>query len=227
MAEPNVFTRRQVIVIGGIFAAGAIAEAARRRSHEHARPATVARPDCVLSPEQTAGPFYIDDHLIRRNITEGKPGMPLALRLTVVDAKTCRPIRGATVELWHADAAGDYSGFGPHGGDGTFLRGGQRSDRDGVATLQTIYPGWYPGRAPHIHVKVHTGGRVVHTGQLYFTDTLSDAVYKRPPYAGRGPRDTRNAQDAIYAQGGRRSMLRMTRRGHGYLGRITLGVRAG
>src|SRR5438046_1778787 len=75
---------------------------------------------------------------------------------------------GSTVELWRAAAHGDYSGFGPGAGDGTFLRGGQRTDRTGVAALDTIYPGWYQGRTVHIHVKVHTGGQVVHTGQLYF-----------------------------------------------------------
>jgi len=134
-------------------------------------------------------------------------------------------MKGATVEVWHADALGNYSGFGSGRGDGTFLRGGQRTNRYGLAIIDTIYPGWYTGRTTHIHVKVHAGGKVVHTGQLFFSDTLTDAVYKRSPYASRGARDTRNASDNIYGQGGRRSTLRVGTRGSGYVGRLTLGVK--
>ena len=65
---------------------------------------------CVLAPEATDGPFYLDDQRVRRNIREGKPGTPLSLRLTVVDVSTCKPIRGAAVDIWHCDAAGAYSG---------------------------------------------------------------------------------------------------------------------
>jgi protocatechuate 3,4-dioxygenase beta subunit len=180
---------------------------------------------CVLAPEQTEGPYYINDHLVRRNITEGKKGAPLELRLTVINATTCKPISGATVEVWHCDALGNYSGFGSGGGDGTFLRGGQRTNARGLATISTIYPGWYRGRTVHIHVKVHAGGRVVHTGQLYFPDKVSDTVYKRSPYSSRGARDTRNSQDGIYGQGGARSTVGVSARGGGYVGRLTLGVK--
>ena len=228
MAEPNVFTRRQVLIIGGIFTAGAIFEAVRRTNAEHHKAASEAArtPGCILAPEQTEGPFYIDDHLVRRNISEGKPGVPLEMRLAVVDAKTCAPIPGAFVELWHADAGGNYSGFGPGAGDGTFLRGGVRTTDAGLATIETIYPGWYQGRTVHIHVKVHVHGNVVHTGQLYFDDALTDAVFKRKPYSRRGPRDTRNPQDAIYADGGRQSTLHVSPRGPGYVGRLALGIKA-
>jgi protocatechuate 3,4-dioxygenase beta subunit len=181
---------------------------------------------CVLAPEQTEGPYYINNHLVRRNITEGKAGTPLQLRMTVVNATTCKPIRGATVEIWHADALGNYSGFGSGGGDGRFLRGGQVTNSAGVATIDTIYPGWYRGRTVHIHVKVHAGGRVVHTGQLFFPDATSDAAYRRAPYSRRGARDVRNSQDGIYGQGGKRSTLALGKRGSGYVGRITMGIKA-
>ena len=82
------------------------------------------------------------------------------------------------------------------------MRGVQKTDRNGVAVFQTVYPGWYQGRTVHIHVKVHVGGNVVHTGQLFFSDTLTDAVYKRSPYSRRPNRDVRNAQDMIYQSGG-------------------------
>jgi hypothetical protein len=74
---------------------------------------------------------------------------------------------------------------------------------------------------------VHLGGTVVHTGQFFFNDALTDAVYKRSPYAARGSRDTRNAADSIYRNGGSRSMLKLTRLGTGYRGAITMGVHRG
>ncbi|HSF62108.1 MAG TPA: intradiol ring-cleavage dioxygenase, partial [Gaiellaceae bacterium] len=130
---------------------------------------------CVLAPEQTEGPYYLDDARVRRNITEGKAGVPLALRLTVVDASSCKPISGAAVDVWHCDAAGIYSGTSAQGTeDERFLRGVQRTDAKGVALFRTVYPGWYPGRTVHIHVMVHIGGNVVHTGQLYFPDAVTD-----------------------------------------------------
>jgi protocatechuate 3,4-dioxygenase beta subunit len=178
---------------------------------------------CVLAPEQTEGPFYLDDQKLRRNITEGRPGVPLTTRLTVVDVSACRAIRGASVDIWHCDAAGAYSGTGNEA-DERFLRGVQRTDAKGLAVFRTIYPGWYPGRTVHIHVLVHIGGNVVHTGQLYFPDALTDTVYRRSPYRRRGSRDTRNAADSIYRNGGRRSTLRLRKSGSGYVASITMGV---
>jgi protocatechuate 3,4-dioxygenase beta subunit len=182
---------------------------------------------CVLTPEQTEGPYYIPNEKLRRNITGGRPGTLLTLRLKVVDASTCKPIKGAAVDVWHCDAAGVYSGFGQGSGNPTFLRGIQRTGADGVATFKTIYPGWYPGRTVHIHVKVHVGGNVVHTGQLYFKDALTDAVYRKSPYRKRAAaRTTRNVQDAVYRGGGRKSMLSVRKRGQrSYVGTITMGVR--
>ena len=106
----------------------------------------------------------------------------------------------------------------------TFLRGIQRTDTRGVATFRTIYPGYYAGRTVHIHVRVSLGGNVVHTGQLYFPDKVTDAVYMRSPYSSRPGRTTRNPDDAIYRNGGRRSTLRLERRGTGYVASITMGV---
>ncbi len=180
---------------------------------------------CVLTPELTEGPYYIDGEKLRRNITEGKPGAPLTLRLAVVDASTCRPIRGASVDIWHADAGGVYSGFGAGSGNRTFMRGIQKTDAAGVATFQTVYPGWYQGRTVHIHVKVHVSGNVVHTGQLYFPDSMTDSVYLRAPYSARGSRDVRNASDSIYRSGGKRSTVSVKKNSAGvYVATITMGV---
>ena len=180
---------------------------------------------CVLTPEQTEGPYYIAKEKLRRNITDGRPGTPLTLRLAVVDAKTCRPIRGAAVDIWHCDASGIYSGFGAGRASRTFMRGIQRTNANGVATFKTVYPGWYQGRTVHIHVKVHVRGNVVHTGQLYFPDRVTDAAYGKAPYTNRPNRDVRNADDVVFRNGGKRSLLGLRRNAAGYVGSIRMGVR--
>jgi protocatechuate 3,4-dioxygenase beta subunit len=215
----ELLTRRQSLLrLGGLVAAVAAGGWWTRPSQGADAVA------CVLTPEQTEGPYYIPNELVRRNITDGHPGTPLTLRLAVVDASTCRPIKGAAVDVWHADAAGVYSGFGAGAGRRRFMRGIQRTDAKGLVVFRTVYPGWYQGRTVHIHVKVHVGGRVVHTGQLYFPDKLTDAVYRKAPYSKRPGRDRRNATDSIFGSGGRRSMLTVRRQGAGYTGSIRMGV---
>jgi protocatechuate 3,4-dioxygenase beta subunit len=180
---------------------------------------------CVLTPEMTEGPFYLEGDKVRRDVREGRPGVPLALRTTVLDVSSCKPIKGAAVDIWHCDAGGTYSGFAQEGTEGrTFLRGIQRTDVKGLATFDTIYPGWYSGRTVHIHVRVYLGGSIVHTGQLFFPDTLTDAVFRRAPYNRRPARNTRNASDSIFRNGGSRSMLHLVKSGKGYAARITMGV---
>lgn len=182
---------------------------------------------CVLTPEQTEGPYYLAGEKVRRNITEGRPGTPLTLRLTVVDARTCKPIKGAAVDIWHCDASGAYSGFGAGRSSRTFMRGIQRTNASGVAIFRTVYPGWYPGRAVHIHVKVHVRGNVVHTGQLYFPEATTAVVYKRSPYNRRPGPDVRNPSDAIFRNGGSKSLLKVSKDGTAYVGRVTMGVMRG
>jgi protocatechuate 3,4-dioxygenase beta subunit len=221
-------TRRSLMGLGGLAALGAAGVALDPEAS--AGPAGVASGalSCVLAPEQTEGPYYIPGEKVRRDVREGHPGARLTLRLQVVSATACRALKGATVEIWHCDAAGNYSGFNTTGaGQRTYLRGAQRTDAAGLAEFITIYPGWYHGRTVHIHVKVHVGGNVVHTGQLYFQDTLTDAVYRHAPYAARASgRDTRNADDAIFRNGGRLSLLTVKKQDAGYAGAITMGVHA-
>jgi protocatechuate 3,4-dioxygenase beta subunit len=136
------------------------------------------------------------------------------------------------VDIWHADALGVYSGVVPLGANstapstsGTFLRGVQGTGSDGVATFQSLYPGWYQGRAVHIHVKVHLDDQTVHTGQLFFQDELTATVYgATSPYDTRPVADTTNEGDGIYRQGGAQSTLGVKRKGSGYRGTITMGV---
>jgi protocatechuate 3,4-dioxygenase beta subunit len=218
-------SRRASLASLGSLAAGAAGLAGLKRADEAgAGPAAVASGlvTCVLAPEQTEGPYYVDDAAFRRNVTEGRPGVPLTLRLLVVNASSCKPIKGAAVEIWHCDAGGVYSGV--QGDTGTFMRGVQRTDARGLAIFKTVYPGWYQGRTVHIHTMVHIGGNVVHTGQLYFPDAVTDVVYRRSPYSQRPSRTTRNAADSIYRNGGKRSTLRLARSGSAYVGSITMGV---
>jgi protocatechuate 3,4-dioxygenase beta subunit len=225
----SALRRRELLLLLGSLAAGAAwrttrATAASRdavSALQQLAAATAAQ--CVLTPEVTPGPYYIVNHLTRRNLTDGQPGLPLQLRLRVQQASTCGPIAGADVELWHANAAGTYSGDSR-----LFLRGHQKTDSSGLAVFDTIYPGWYPGRAPHIHVKVHAGGRVVHTGQLFFPDAVSRAVYRMSPYRSHGMADTSNSSDGIFrSAGASRAIVRLAQRkgDRGYSGSLTVGVR--
>jgi protocatechuate 3,4-dioxygenase beta subunit len=147
-----------------------------------------AEPACTLAAEQEEGPYYINTALVRQDIRESKVGVPLQLRVAVVDAKRCSPLPGAALDIWHCDATGVYSGFSANGGgfDGPmrgnrgrgggppsaritdptrFLRGIQVTNKDGVAQFQTLYPGWYAGRTIHVHIKVHLGGEMA--GETY------------------------------------------------------------
>lgn len=228
MDEKRLSRRASLASLGGLVAGAAGLAGWRAAEEAGAGPAGVASGvvTCVLAPEQTEGPYYVNDAAVRRNVTEGRPGVALTLRLTVVDASTCKPAKNAAVEIWHCDAGGIYSGTSQQGtADDRFLRGVQRTDAKGLAIFRTIYPGWYQGRATHIHVKVHAGGDEVHTGQLYFDDAITASVARRAPYAARGEPETTNASDGIYVDGGDRSRLALKRDGQGYVARLTLGVR--
>jgi protocatechuate 3,4-dioxygenase beta subunit len=228
VSDSRITRRGSLLKLGGLLGAAIGTGAWKAAESDGAGPAGVASGavSCVLTPEQTEGPYYIDGEKVRRNITDGKPGTLLILRALVVDASSCKRIRNAAVDIWHADAAGVYSGFGQDAGNRTFLRGIQRTNAKGLAVFRTIYPGWYPGRTVHIHVKVHLGGNVLHTGQLYFPDSVTDAVYRKAPYNTRPNRNPRNSGDAIYRNGGKRSQVTVRRNaaGPGYVATITLGV---
>ncbi len=157
---------------------------------------------CLLQKEATEGPFYLDPRLVRSDITEGKAGLPMQLRLQVVNAD-CSPVVGARVDVWHCDARGVYSGVRNLGGGEdttgqTFLRGTQVTDSAGIASFQTIFPGWYPGRTTHVHYKVFLDDKTQLTSQIFFAETVNDAIYQdNDAYARDGSRDVLNARDGI------------------------------
>ncbi len=182
-----------------------------------------ATPDCVLMPELTEGPYYLDLDLVRSDITEGRPGLPLDLRVNVVDADACEPLEGAAVDIWHCDAEGAYSGV--QGAEAaTFCRGVQLTDASGVAEFRTVFPGWYTGRAVHIHVKVSADGGQVHTGQLFFDPGVLATVYAGEPYAARGEPDQPNESDSIYNESGGVTVVGVSVDGESSSGAVTLGI---
>ena len=189
---------------------------------------------CLLTPETTAGPFYLDPRLVREDIREGRPGVPLEVVLQVVDPD-CRPIAGARVDAWQCDASGNYSGFAGQGSDRaldtrgeTFLRGVQATGADGVARFLTIWPGWYRGRTPHVHYRVALDDRRVLTSQLFFPDGTSEAIYREAdPYAARAAgQDMDNHRDRIARTAGSGAVARISRDRGRFRAALVVGVRA-
>ncbi|MBP1161777.1 protocatechuate dioxygenase [Rhodococcus sp. PvR099] len=244
-------------------------------------------PQCVMTTEETQGPYWFDVDSIRNDLREDRPGATLDLAIRVQDLQKCTPdgsggeVANAVVEIWHCDAGGVYSGFesgsqgangappeggpggppeggkgrppegGPGGAggsvpggnatdysdgsyskgdsesattdDGTYLRGAQTTDADGIARFTTIFPGWYQGRTTHIHLKVHVDKATVLTSQLYFEEALIDEVYASAPYDEHTGRENNvdNAGDGIFDESG---MVTAVRDGDGYLGAINIGV---
>ena len=172
-----------------------------------ATPSTPAAPpaepgsQCAATPSETRGPFPSITDLVRTDIRDGRDGTELALTITVVEAgNDCAPVPGATVSIWQCDADGDYSQYGAER-DESYLRGIQTTDADGQALFTTVYPGWYPGRATHIHVEAFVGGHSVSVSQIAFPDEVSAAVHTVGAYAARGENPTRNATDSLFRDG--------------------------
>jgi protocatechuate 3,4-dioxygenase beta subunit len=168
-----------------------------------ASPAATASPSangaCAVSPNETAGPFPSLSDMIRSDIREGKAGAVLTLTIKVVNANTaCSAVAGAAVEIWQCDAAGNYSQYGSQAGQ-TYLRGIQVTNTNGEATFTTIYPGWYQGRATHIHIEVTIAGVSRKVTQIAFPESLNAAVYATGVYASRGSNPTSNSSDGIFA----------------------------
>jgi protocatechuate 3,4-dioxygenase beta subunit len=154
---------------------------------------------CSLTPSETAGPYYLNLNLVRTDITEGQPGLKSRILIHVVRASDCSPVPNATLDVWHASAPGKYSGFANQGTLGqTWLRGVQFTDANGLGYFDTIFPGWYPGRTTHIHLKVRPTPQTELTTQLYFQQSLINRINKRQPYASHGDNPTTNATDGLF-----------------------------
>ncbi|MCY3598673.1 MAG: intradiol ring-cleavage dioxygenase [Gemmatimonadetes bacterium] len=243
----RVLTRREALaalgVGGGALAAGPwilgtgtdVALAAQANGVARALPA------CVAKPEQTEGPFFVDARLERADIRSDpstgtvSEGVPLTLRfnLSRISRGDCSALPGALIDVWQCDADGVYSGVEDEGAPESarerhFLRGYQQTDDSGVARFTTIYPGWYRGRAVHVHFKVRTdisGQPYEFTSQLYFDEALTDSVHAQAPYAARGQRPVTNADDGIFRRdGGESLMAQVSETDHGYAATFDLGL---
>lgn len=197
--------------------------------------------DCAVKPELTEGPYYVDEGLTRADIrpdsSSGKlqAGIPMALTFNVsrIQSSACTPLAGAIVDVWHCNALGVYSdvrdpGFNTVGQN--WLRGNQTTDDGGVATFTTIVPGWYQGRATHIHFKVRSpaggGSAYEFTSQLFFPENFLSGIYTgRAPYTEKGDAGRlRNDGDRIYSQGGSQLLLEPESSGEGYTATFKLGI---
>jgi len=184
---------------------------------------------CIVRPQLTEGPFYVDINTIRSDIREDRKGVLLEINFKVqrISKNTCSALKDALVDVWHADANGNYSGVGNLSND-KFLRGIQSTDGDGNASFTTIYPGWYYGRTPHIHFKVRSSetsnSAYEFTSQLFFEDGISEKVYKRAPYNSRGIINMPNSSDYIYRRGGQDMLLAVSETDRGYKASFNIAV---
>lgn len=161
--------------------------------------AGAANAACAVTPSETVGPYPSLTDLFRSDIREGKPGTPLALTIAVVNANNnCAPVPDANVEIWQCDAAGNYSQYGTQRAE-TYLRGIQTTNASGEVTFTTVFPGWYQGRATHIHVEVLRTGASVKVTQIAFPESVNATVYGTGAYASRGRNPTSNTRDGIFA----------------------------
>lgn len=191
---------------------------------------STAIPACVVRPELTEGPYFVDEMLNRSDIRSDPSDssvvqgaqLDLAINVTQIGANGCKPLPNAQVDIWHCDAKGVYSDVQNAVGK-KFLRGYQVTDAKGLIQFITIYPGWYPGRAVHIHFKIRIDNYEF-TSQLFFDDAFTDQVYLQEPYAQRGERDPRNTGDGSYNNGGSQLTLNVSPNGNGYTTVFDIGI---
>jgi protocatechuate 3,4-dioxygenase beta subunit len=196
-------------------------------------------PACVVRPEQTEGPYFVDERLNRSDIRSDpsddsiRQGVPLRLKFQVsrVNGGSCAPLSGARVDVWQCDAVGVYSDVRDANADTRgkkFLRGYQVTNTSGATEFVTIYPGWYPGRAVHIHFKIRSDSSsrraFEFTSQLYFDESITDAVYKQAPYNAKGRRATPNENDFGFRRGGKQLMPALIKDGQGYATKFDIGL---
>lgn len=238
----SILTRREVVASLGV-AGAAFFTTSRQLGRLIADPAVhgISVAGCVVRPAQEEGPYFVDERLNRSDIRSDpasglvSPGVPLQLTvgLSHVGPGGCVPAAGVLVDIWHCDASGAYSdemdGQGRFDTRGKkFLRGYQVTDGKGVATFRTIYPGWYEGRAVHIHVKLRTapGAKSGNqfTSQMYFEDAMNERVHAGLPYSTKGKGRMPNAEDGIFQNGGKQLTLALTPEGTGYATRFDIGM---
>jgi len=228
----HIYTRRQALkMLGGV--SGAFILAACGGEEPIADLSAIAETNanlpagCVVRPALTEGPVFIDNDLDRSdvrtdpsngNVSAGIP-LDLTFQISTLANSACTPLQGAKIDIWQCDVDGIYSDTSELGMDTVgqkFLRGFQRADADGRVTFRTIYPGWYEGRAVHIHFKIRTDEGHEFTSQLFFDEAFTDTVFAQAPYNSRGERVVRNSDDGIYEESGEQMTLDVIETADGY-----------
>lgn len=199
------FLRNSIIGLGTLV----VAPATVVLKKDHDKTMETGKDDCDLTPRETKGPFpnKTPREMVMANIRSDRKGLPLMINLTIQDkSNDCLPVKGLLVDIWHCDKDGLYSEYGGVFMQPTdltaehFLRGRQTTDEKGQVSFISIYPGWYPGRAPHIHIEVLSGsGKSLLITQIAFPESISKQVYESNLYAGHGQPDTSNLGDGIFA----------------------------
>jgi len=245
----HLLSRRNALIAGGATILGAGAYAALRAltpvDNSKFSPVSYSFAEdrrCILTAQTVEGPYYVDEALVRSDIREDRQGLATTLRLKIVDAATCAALPGAAIDIWHCDAGGHYSAApdrlgqderDAHGhlkpvSNARFLRGRQIANADGVVEFTTIYPGWYSGRTPHVHLKALVREREAATSQLFFAEDLSRAVYATAPYDMHAEPDTSNQRDMIIAEsrGADGSWPKITRQANAITASLTIGIKS-
>jgi protocatechuate 3,4-dioxygenase beta subunit len=237
----RILNRREAIMLIGA-GAGSLLAAAGCASMPEDPLGSDGTTSCTAKPQLTEGPYYVDTRLVRSDIRTDaatgipKAGIPLLLTFNVsrITSGSCSPLANAVVDVWHCDALGAYSGvndpqFGNTAGQ-TWLRGYQIADANGTARFTTIYPGWYQGRATHIHFNIRsaaTGNSTYDfTSQLFFPEPQLTQLYSSvAPYTQKGDAGRlRNNSDRIYNQGGSQLLLTPVTNGDGYRATFIIGL---
>jgi protocatechuate 3,4-dioxygenase beta subunit len=239
MTQQPMLSRRRMLGTVGAAGAGLLVAGRTPVASLLGGDDALAASSCAsLTPAKEIGPYFVAEKLNRSDITTDPDtgvavaGVPLALKLTLLNEDSgCAPLAGAQVDIWHAAPSGLYSDESAEGTAGKrYLRGYQVSDSSGLVQFTTVYPGWYSGRAVHIHARIRTfdsSGTATFDflTQLFFDDALTDTVYATTPYSTRGTRDTRNADDRIYGSDGASVLLNLAADGSGgYVGTFTFGL---
>jgi protocatechuate 3,4-dioxygenase beta subunit len=237
----SAISRREMLAFIGTAAAGLTGWGCGRSQaqiqSQAAELTTGKIPSCVVRPQQTEGPFFVDEKLnrsdIRSNPSDGsvKEGalLRLAFQVSRIERSSCAPLGGAIIDVWQCDALGIYSDVRDMSGDTRgmkFLRGYQVTNATGTAEFLTIYPGWYQGRTVHIHFKIRTDDKrpSEFTSQIYFDESITDEVHKLPPYSGKGRRTTTNDTDLLYRRRGNQLLLPLMKDAQGYAGKFEIAL---
>jgi protocatechuate 3,4-dioxygenase beta subunit len=168
--------------------------------------------NCTVTNTETEGPFPTKSpsSLQQVNIVSDRSGVPMTVKITIKNKNSsCAALKDAIVDIWHCDADGNYSEYGGTGMQSTnytsvhFLRGRQVTDSNGLVSFTSIFPGWYGGRAPHIHVHIYnSSGKSLLVTQIAFPKTVCDNVYKNATnFYKKGTQDTLNENDNVFSDG--------------------------